>query len=135
MSMSKLSYTHACLLIWVTCFSIWVICQIHISGTKDTQTHKMTRLARSLPWIVDEAAPVTSTCACSFEWAEGYTKPFGMYAWRPDGSKDRVLKVLCFTNMQHCIHPDLYCLRCMAHRLEGRNRTWMVISVFKPACF
>ncbi|KAL3135662.1 hypothetical protein ABBQ38_006139 [Trebouxia sp. C0009 RCD-2024] len=32
------------------------------------------------------------TLVDNFEWAEGYTKPFGMYAWRPDGSKDRELK-------------------------------------------
>lgn len=41
-----------------------------------------------------EAAQQWCTCVYSFEWAEGYTKPFGMYAWRPDGSKDRELKVL-----------------------------------------
>ncbi len=29
----------------------------------------------------------------NLEWATGYTMKFGLYAWEPDGSVDRVLKV------------------------------------------
>ena len=71
-------------------FSLW-----------STQHSIMTRLVR-FKLLLAAAAQQECTCGCSFEWAEGYTKPFGMYAWRPDGSKDRELKVLCF-NMLHVL--------------------------------
>jgi beta-glucosidase/6-phospho-beta-glucosidase/beta-galactosidase len=32
------------------------------------------------------------TLVDNFEWNAGYLMEFGLYAWRPDGSVDRVLK-------------------------------------------
>lgn len=62
-------------------------------------------------------------CCCSFEWAEGYTKPFGMYAWRPDGSADRELKKGAESFIQYNkVLPDSYeAVKAVARRM-GFNR-------------
>lgn len=68
----------------------------------------MTRPAMQVLRAIKEGHDVRGvyywTLTDNFEWNMGYACKFGLYAWHPDGSKDRVLREGSKTLVRWVVH-------------------------------
>eukprot|EP00983_Pelagomonas_calceolata_P090668 1157449-Pelagomonas_calceolata.AAC.3 len=69
------------------------LCPLHVASADIWVSPQCTlEVLRALANGLDVRGFYYWTLVDNFEWTMGYTMKFGLYAWEPDGSVDRVLK-------------------------------------------